>query len=158
MKFRDFLERWGLSNLKISVGFLGAEFSPNDPDRAAAWDFYIELLTRVTTQYLAPDHGDEKTALASIFSLFALTRDTLKKHGSGSGQFAKVAIPVLNQVIWPFTAKWHKRSLDGAFDTVDGCNEFRAELADLQLKLRRYTTALAAMAAVEDLTNLEVLE
>ena len=54
MKRRDFLERWGLSCLKIKLGFLEGQFNPHDPDREAAWDLYVELLTRVTTQGLAP--------------------------------------------------------------------------------------------------------
>jgi hypothetical protein len=73
MKRREFLERWGLSELRVCLGFLGA----------AAWDLYVELLPRVTTQHMAPDPGDEKTALESIYSLFPLTRDILKQHGSG---------------------------------------------------------------------------
>jgi hypothetical protein len=156
MKLRDFLEQWGFSTLKINVGFLTAEFEPKAPDRAAAWDLYVELLTRVTTQYLEPADGDEKTALDSIHALFPLTRDSLKRHGSGAGQFAKIAIPVLNQIIRPFTARWHRKSLAGAFAAAAGCEEFRAELAKLQDQLRRYTGALAAMAAVEDLTALEI--
>lgn len=36
MKLRDFLEQWGLSNLKIKLGFLEGEFAPKDPDRLAA--------------------------------------------------------------------------------------------------------------------------
>jgi hypothetical protein len=158
MKLRDFLEKWGLSSLKINVGFAAMEFSPKDPDRAAAWDLYIELLTRITTQYLEPEHGDEATALESVHSIFALTRKSFKRHGSGAGEFAKVAIPVLNQVIRPFTAKWHRLSLAGSFKTPEGCQTFRAELNVLQQKLRNYTSALAAMAAVEDLTALEATD
>lgn len=155
MKFRDFLEQWGLVGLKINLGFLEGSFQPNDPDRAAAWDLYIELLTRVTTQPLPADAGDEKSALDSVYNLFPLTRDILKKHGSGSGEFAKIAIPVLNQIVRPFTAKWHRLSLAKAFDDATQCAEFRQELAVLQDRLRTYTRALAAMAAVEDLTSLE---
>jgi hypothetical protein len=47
--------------------------------------------------------------------IFPLTREILRKHGSGAGEFAKLAIPVLNQIIRPFTAKWHRRSLADAF-------------------------------------------
>ena len=115
MKRRDFLEKWGLSGLKINLRFLEAEFAPRDPDRAAAWELYIELLTRITTQYLAPEDGDEKTALDSVYALFKETRAILRCHGSGCGEFAKLAIPVLNQIIRPFTAKWHRLSLAGAF-------------------------------------------
>jgi hypothetical protein len=155
VKRRDFLEKWGLSGLKIKLGFLEGEFAPRDPDRAAAWDLYIELLTRVTTQYLPPEHGDEKAALDSVYSIFPLTREILRKHGSGSGEFAKLAVPVLNQVIRPFTAKWHRLSLAEAFTSEPRRQEFRVELAALQPRLRNYTRALADMAAVEDLTTLE---
>jgi hypothetical protein len=155
MKRRDFLEKWGLSGLKIKLGFLEGEFAPQDPDRAAAWELYIELLTRITTQYLRPEDGDEKTALDSVYSLFNETREILRRHGSGCGEFAKLAIPVLNQVIRPFTAKWHRFSLAGAFQDAGQCRDFRRELTALQGQIRNYTRALAAMADVEDLTDLE---
>lgn len=155
MKLRDFIERWGLSSLKLKAGFLEAEFDPADPDRAAAWDLYVELLTRITTQDLPADAGQEQAALDSAHALFPLTRDILKKHGSGCGEFAKIAIPVLNQVIRPFTTKWHAASGRGAFADPAEAAAFRAELIPLQTQLRRYTRALAEMAAVEDLTSLE---
>jgi len=155
MKRRDFLEKWGLSGLKLNVGFLEAEFHPDDADRAGAWELYIELLTRVTTQYLSPEHGDEQTALESVHSLFPLTREILKRNGSSATEFAKLAIPVLNQVIRPFTAKWHRLSLAGAFKDAARCAEFRAELSELQKLLRNYSRALADLAQVEDLTTLE---
>jgi len=154
MKLRDWLKRWGLSSLKINAGVLEMEWAPKDPDRQAAWELYVELLTRIATQDLAPDHGDEATALKSIYDLFALTRQTLKAH-HGCDEFAKVAVVVLNQVVRPFTAKWHKLSIAGAFAEPARCTEFRAELATLQETLRRYTKALADLAGVEDLTSLQ---
>jgi hypothetical protein len=155
MKWRDWLAQWGLDSLKINLQFLEMEWSPQDADRNAAWDLYVELLTRITGQPLADQHGDVKTALDSIHSLFPLTRDILRKHGPGCGQFAKVGIPVLNQIIRPFTTKWHRLSLDGAFNQPERCREFRAELGGIQSKLHAYTQALATMANVEDLTQLE---
>jgi hypothetical protein len=154
MKRRDFLEQWGPSGLKIRLGFLEGEFAPRDPDRAA-WELYVKVLTRITTQYLPPEDGDEKIALESVYAIFPLTREILRAQGSGCGEFAKLAIPVLNQIIRPFTARWHRLSLAGAFQSADRCREFRAELAALQPRLRDYTRALAAMAEVEDLTVLE---
>jgi hypothetical protein len=156
MKRRDWLEKWGLSSLKLKAPFMEAQFDPHDPDRAAAWDLYIELLTRITTQHLPVEHGDEKTALDSVFTIFPLTREILRKHGPGSNEFAKLAIPVLNQIIRPYTAKWHRLSLAGAFNDKARCEEFRAELSALQPQLCHYTQALAAMAGVEDLTELEM--
>ena len=155
MKWRDWLAEWGLDSLKINLHFLEMEWSPQDADRHAAWDLYIELLTRITTQPLPREQGDEAAALASIHKIFELTRDTLHKHGPACGQFARLAIPVLNQILRPFTAKWHRLSLDGAFQDANRCREFRDELAPLQLQLHHYTQALAKIADVEDLTKLE---
>lgn len=65
---QSWLERQGLKGLKFSLGFLELEFKPTEQDRDAAWELYIELLTRVTTQSLSPAHGDEATALTSVFN------------------------------------------------------------------------------------------
>ena len=62
---------------------------------------------------------------------------------------------MLNQIIRPFTGKWHRRALAGDFKDPGCCREFRAEMAALQPRLRGYTRALADMAQVEDLTALE---
>lgn len=62
---------------------------------------------------------------------------------------------VLNQVLRPFTAKWHRLSLEGAFKDPARCREFRAELGALQGKLRDYSGLLAEIAGVENLTRLE---
>lgn len=154
MKFRDFLGTWGMNSLKINLGVLDMEWQPQDQDRNAAWDLYIELLTRITTQRLDDGDGDEATALASVHSLFATTREILKTH-RGCTEFAKIAIPVLNQEIRPFTAEWHRRSLEKTFGSQSERDEFRARLRELQDVLRRYTKLLSAMANVEDLTALE---
>ena len=74
MKWSKWLENWDMTSLKISAPFLEMEWKPQDEDKAAAWELYIELLTRIATQPLDAEHGDEKTALDSVFSLFAITR------------------------------------------------------------------------------------
>lgn len=158
MKWRKWLENWEMTALKINVGFLDMEWNPKDEDKTAAWELYVELLTRITTQPLDITHGDEKTALDSIHSLFAITRQVLKNNTKNCTEFAKIAIVVLNQVIRPFTAKWHRLSLQGAFNDVNKCTEFRNELAILQIILQQYTKMLADMAGVEDLTTLEEFE
>ena len=155
MTLKDFLKKFNLDSLSINAGFLTADISFKDPDKTAAWEMYIELLTRVSTQYLAPSHGDEKTALTSIYSLFNITRDSIKRNGRECIEFTKIAIVVLNQIIRPFTAKWHKLSLENDFEDEKKCKQFRQELSELQTKLRNYTKLLADMAGVEDLTKLE---
>lgn len=152
---KDKLNQWGLTSLKINLKYVEGEFDLSQPDRNAAWELYIELLTRITTQRLEPGHGDEKTALDSVYALFGLTREILKSYRRQCIEFTKIAVVVLNQIVRPFTAKWHKISLAGGFDDPDVCEEFRGELYALQDLLRKYTQALADMADVEDLTDLE---
>ena len=85
------------------------------------------------------------------------TRSIIKQHGRDSLQFTKLAIVVLNQVIRPFTARWHKLSDPGHSMTLRNALDFRRELAALQADLRRYTGMLGEMAGVEeDLILLEL--
>jgi hypothetical protein len=155
MKLKEWLDEWSMTSLKINARFLEMEFKPSDYDKNAAWELYIELLTRIATQHLEPEHGDEKTALESIHSLFALTREVIKRQGRHCIEFTKIAIVILNQVIRPFTAKWHRLAVQDAFKDDAECQVFREELLQLQESLRKYSKMLADMAGVEDLTELE---
>lgn len=158
MNFSNWLEKWGMSSLKITHPFLQMEWTPEAADKNAAWALYIELLTRITTQPLPIEHGDEKTALDSVYSLFATTREVIREHGPECINFTKIAIVVLNQVVRPFTAKWHRKSLAGDFEDETERAVFREELAALQAELRKYSRMLADIAGVEDLTDLEETE
>lgn len=158
MKWKKWLDKWGMTSLKINAHFLEMEWEPQDEDKDAAWELYIELLTRITTQPLPEDVGDEQAALDSVYALFGLTRDAIKRHGRHANEFTKIAIVILNQIVRPFTAKWHKKSLEGAFEDETLRAEFRRELVDIQVTLRVYTNMLADMAMVEDLVNLESID
>lgn len=153
MKWRDWLANWGMSKLTVNVGILEAEFCPNEKDVVASWQLYVELITRVTTQQLPPMYGDERAALTSVHQLFPLTRQILRDHGHGCVEFTRIAIIVLNQVVRPFTAKWHGIALGGALSSDLSRKEFRDELSELQETLKKYTRMLASIAAVEDLTE-----
>ena len=155
MKWSKWLENWDMTHLKINLEFLEMDWEPKEPDKDAAWELYIELLTRIATQPLPADQGDEAAALDSVYSLFPLTRQTIKHHGRGCIEFTKIAVVVLNQIVRPFTAKWHRLALANAFDEKPRRDEFRLELADLQAQLHIYSKMLAQMAGVEDLTALE---
>jgi len=155
MKIGELFAKWHLTGLQVKTPIMDMEWHPSDPDRDAAWDLYVELLTRITTQTLPDRHGVEQTALSSVYALFDITRQTLKEHGRECVQFTKIAVIVLNQVIRPFTAKWHRLSEQRAFDDPERCLEFRTELTQLQVQLRNYTKLLSDLANVEDLTEIE---
>jgi hypothetical protein len=155
MKLRKWLENWDLTKLKVNTGFLEAEWQPQEKDREAAWELYVEMLTRIITQPLPDEHGDEKTALDSVYSLFGITREILRRKGRECVQFTKIAVIVLNQIVRPFTAKWHRLVLANAFTNSRKRLEFRNELEALQKDMCKYARLLADIAQVEDLTTLE---
>jgi len=123
-------------------------------NKDAAWAMYIQMLTRITTQPLPDEAGDEPPALDSCYSLFATTRDILTEYGRESPEFSKLAVLILNQKVRPFTAKWHVPSIEGAFEDTEKCTEFREDLKALQVILRGYMQALAALAGIEDITDI----
>ena len=151
MKLKNYLKKFKLDKLKIKALYIETDISFKDADKDAAWEMYIELLTRVTTQSLPKEDGIEKSALDSVYILFPITREILKKSGRKCNDFAKISIVVLNQIIRPFTAKWHKNYEEKNFDK----ELFRKELKILQQDIRQYSKLLADMAEVEDLTDLE---
>lgn len=155
MELGQIFKKFNLEKISLSAAAVSVELSFQETDKDAAWELYIEMLTRIITKPLPAEVGDEKTALDSVYSLFPTTREILRRHGRKTIEFSKVAIPVLNQIVRPFTAKWHRESLSGAFDVKTKRQEFRIELAALQMQLRNYNRLLAEIAGVEDLTDLE---
>ena len=155
MNLKTLFQNFHLESIRLTPTGGSVEISFKQDDKDAAWELYIEMLTRIVTQPLPAESGDERTALDSVYALFGITREILRRRGRGTIEFSKVAIPVLNQVVRPFTAKWHRESLAGAFSDDGKCAEFREELEHLQEELRNYNRILAEIADVEDLTDLE---
>ena len=155
MELGNLFKKFHLEKVRLNLKAVQFEVSFQEADKDAAWDLYVEMLTRIVTQPVPPESGDEKAALESVYSLFPATREILRRHGRGAIEFTRVAVPVLNQIVRPFTAKWHKQSLSGAFGNESNRSEFRGELGALQEDLRNYNRMLADIAGVEDLTDLE---
>lgn len=158
MTLRDIFNKFNIdSSVHIhAFGIFDLEIKYTDVDRQAAWDLYIELITRITTQPLDEESGNEQTALDSVFGIFKLTRDILHKTGPKAANFAKVAVLVLNKVIRPFTAKWHKLSMANAFQDEEERKAFRADLKALQENILTYTDILSAIAGLDE--NIERLD
>ncbi len=153
-KLGQIFKRFKIENINISPTSASIDISYTNYDAEAAWILYVELLTRVTTQPLDNKCGTEKSALESVHSLFAQTRDVLKIYGRNAKSFTRIAIIVLNQIVRPFTSKWHPLSENGCFNDEIQCAEFRNELSDLRKNLINYAKLLADMASADDLTEL----
>jgi hypothetical protein len=102
-------------NLPFGLGGVKGTWEPDETQRTAAWEMYVELVTRVAVVELGPAEGLLREALTSLHSLFGTTRDILRRHGPGVAavagsaeySFGYLAVLVLNQVLRPVLATWH---------------------------------------------------
>ena len=160
MNYKELFKKFGfeLEELHLNLKFLSADFTPLRSDEDAAWEMYVYMITTVLTQRLDSEHGIEDAALTSVYKIFQNTRDILIRHGRNAQRFSKIAVVVLNQIVRPFTAKWHKKSMEGAFKNSNECKQFRDELEKLQKELRKYSALLAYISIVEDITDIIQIE
>ena len=88
------------------------KYIPTQLEQEAAWDLYVELVTRVATNELGAEQGLLREALSSLHTVFEITRGILKEHGpriysNKRPGFSHLAIRLLNYELRPFLSKWH---------------------------------------------------
>ncbi|MFH9068112.1 toll/interleukin-1 receptor domain-containing protein [Streptomyces alboflavus] len=145
-----------------------APMAVSEAERMAAFDLQVELVSRIGVQQLPIDSGSLREALTSLHSLFAFTRDTLRRYSIGLQSSAdapdsvqSLADRLLNEVLRPFTTDWHPRLLNweaqrrpdvSALDherAWDHAPALRAALDDLRRPLQDLASALAAISGAD---------
>jgi hypothetical protein len=159
-------------SLPFGLGGVKGTWQPDEREAEAAWEMYVELVTRVATVELGPQEGLLREALASLYSLFPTTRDILRRHGpsvarakgEGTQSFGHVAVLILNEVLRPVLAQWHPALLDyeirrppevSAAEHERGWerrDELRSVLGEVRGALSQYAVLLAEVAEVPLLT------
>lgn len=155
-----------LTKVTVSLPFgIGSASWETDPtERNAAWELYVELVTRIAVQSLSTETGTMREALNSLYSLFGSTREILRKSGPAVGashdSVGGIAIAVLNNGLRPFLSKWHPQlqeweakqaaviSVQTHEKAWDKEPALRAELEALRKDLEQYANALAKIAGV----------
>jgi transcriptional regulator with XRE-family HTH domain len=90
-------------------------WEPNDEEKQAAWEIYVELVTRIPIAPLGHDEGIMREALSSLYSLFPITRTILRSHSPAIAQchtgnnrsLSYLVVCMLNTILRPLLAKWH---------------------------------------------------
>ena len=99
--------------LDLKLFAVTGSWEPNDAERKAAWELYVELITRVAA---VPLHdGLLREALSSLYSLFGSSREVLRRYGpsvaeprrDGEYSFGFLVVTMLNFAIRPVLAYWH---------------------------------------------------
>jgi hypothetical protein len=67
--------------LPFNLGSIAGTWEPDDQERRAAWELYVELITRISVEDLKEQEGFLREALSSLYTLFNTTRDILRRYG-----------------------------------------------------------------------------
>jgi hypothetical protein len=148
-------------------------WEPNDAERLAAWELYVELITRVSVVPLPAGGGLLREALTSLYTLFASTRDILRRHGpsiaepkpDGQYNFGYLSVAILNAAIRPVLAHWHpllddwentrppQRSQAEHERQWPQAHQLRADLDRTRTTLASYASLLATACGIPDLST-----
>lgn len=150
------------------IGRIGGVWRPDEREQDAAWEMYVELVTRISVAELTRGEGLLRESLSSLYSMFTTTREILRRNGPSVARpkedsqlsFGYLAISVLNYVLRPVLAKWHpllhdyEHSRDASISALeheskwDKSDELRQVLNQSRLVLLEYTKLLAQISHV----------
>ncbi|KUN03912.1 hypothetical protein AQI95_20925 [Streptomyces yokosukanensis] len=162
---------------KLTIPFVGeisGTWEPADAERSAAWELYLELVTRVSVEELGRDEGFLREALSSFYTFFNTTREILRRYGPdvappltpGNVSFGFLAVTVLNRVLRPLLSSWHPRLTayesrrpEGSDPMVwerewEHSDALRVEIAAVRRSLTSLARTLQEVAGVSDLITL----
>jgi predicted ATPase/DNA-binding SARP family transcriptional activator len=155
-----------------SVGGAAESWIPEEKERRAAWEIYVELVTRIGIQELHPEEGLLREALSSLYTLFDRTRQILHRYGPsvavpsrGTLSLGLIAVTMLNRALRPLLASWHVElahyESQRAPDLSPKDHErnwpraqaLRKAIVELQPTLVSYANLLSEVAGVPPLTG-----
>lgn len=138
----------------LSVPFVGevrGTWKPDVVERKAAWELYVELVTRVGIVQLASEDGNLRESLSSLHSIFSTARTLLREYGpdiaiprntsrwwdrvlrratdEGTISLATIILAVINGGIRPVLARWHPVLADHEGSRPDGVSPTEHERA-----------------------------
>jgi hypothetical protein len=134
----------------------------------AAWELYVEIITRISVEELKPNEGLLREVLSSLYAIFGETRKVLRKYGpsiaipkgEGNLSLGTIAVKMLNSALRPVLAKWHPLLLSYENIRKPGVSppdheaqwerndELRKVIKELQEIMKQYSLLLAKAAGV----------
>lgn len=162
-----------LVNVKLDlklpgIGGIAGTWEPDESEINAAWELYVEMVTRTPLGGFSPQKGSVREALSSVYSLFDTTRGVLRKYGPSvarpkSGQklsFGFLAVSMLNLVLRPLLTEWHQKLRTWERDHPDLKEEewkercdFLDALDEVAGQLGQYASLFAEVAEIPELVE-----
>ena len=160
-----------LVNVKLDlklpgIGGVAGTWEPDESEVSAAWELYVEMVTRTPLGGFSSQEGSLREALNSIYSLFGTTRGILRKYGPGEARpksgrelsFGYLAVSMLNLVLRPLLTEWHPKLRRWERDNPqlderewEERNDFLNVLNEVSEQLRQYAGQFAVVADVPEL-------
>ena len=154
-------------DLKVpGIGGISGTWEPDESEVKAAWELYVEMVTRTPLGGFSSKEGSLREALDSIYSLFDTTRVILRESGPAvarpkSGDklsFGYLAVSMLNRVLRPLLTEWHPKLRNWERNNPhrdesewEGRSEFLDALDEVRVQLRQYADLFAEVADVPEL-------
>ena len=169
-ELRDKIAKPKVVSVDIDTRFLKirGEWEVDERQQKAAWEIYVELVTRIATVELTPGEGLLREALSSLYQIFTETRQILRRYGPvvakprgrGNLTLGAISVTLLNTGLRPVLTKWHPLLM--AYEATrkpevsppdleagwEYNQELRAILTDLQETMNRYSLLLAEAAGI----------
>jgi hypothetical protein len=157
--------------IKLDLRIFSIEgiWEPNDVERLAAWELYVELITRIS---VVPLHdGIAREALWSLYAIFGQAREILRRHGpevaeakrGGDYNLGYLIVMMLNFTIRPLLSYWHPElsawearrspatSIKDHEDAWPQINNLRSQIVHAGTILSEYAAVLAKACGIPDL-------
>jgi hypothetical protein len=155
--------------LDLKVFSIKGIWEPNDIERRAAWELYVELVTRISVVPL--QNGIAREALSSLYALFGQSREILRRYGPEIAEpkpdnqysFGFLTVAMLNFALRPLLSYWHPElqtwevqrdpaaSVKSHEDSWPRISELRTDLDGARSVLTQYASLLATACGVPDL-------
>jgi hypothetical protein len=146
-------------------------WEPAECERNAAWDMYVEIVTRIPVAFVAPGEGSLHVSLSSTYKIFEATREILRKYGpavarpraEGQYSFGCLSIKVLDVILRPFLLKWYpllteyertRQTTESSYNHErkwERYQELSQELSRIREALLQYAELLARASEVPSL-------
>jgi hypothetical protein len=159
--------------VKLDLKFLsiGGTWEPNDAERKAAWELYVELVTRISVVPFRD--GIAREALTSLNSLFGQSREILRRYGpevaepkpDGEYNLGFLTVAMLNFALRPVLSYWHPElqvwetarpvgmPVKTHEDAWPRIVELRVALDQTRVVLTTYATVLGTACGLPDLSS-----
>ena len=157
--------------MDLKLFSISGTWVPNDAERRAAWELYVEMITRIAVVPMRD--GIAREGLSSLYALFGEARTILRRYGpevaepkrGGRYNFGFLTVALLNFALRPLLSYWHPelqtweaqrgptQSVKAHEDAWPRIGELRAELERTRLALATYAAVLAEACGVPDLRH-----